>query len=375
MKNPFYLQEIPVGSPFCDRTLELRELNSFAEAKANVVLYSPRRFGKTSLVKRVQKSLADAGAITIFSDFFGVASVEDVAARLAKAVFAVTYKRESVWKRALQAIRAYRPILKPDPEGGISLSVEPSSPGASGIELLEETIASLGEFVRATEGLVHVALDEFQEIVTLKEALQIEAVLRTEIQRQEASYFFVGSRRRVLLGIFNERQRPFFQSAINYPLKALPQRELEEFLSTQFQEGGKPCNDNLARTIAGRASYHPYYTQKLAFLVFESGDAVTVETVTAGYQRLIAAERPVFEAFLQGLSPHQRLLVRALALEPTGKPLANAYIRKHRLGSVGGVQHSLKSLSDMDLIEKGDQWEVVDPLFAQWLRGQVEESI
>ncbi|HAA04514.1 MAG TPA: ATP-binding protein [Syntrophobacteraceae bacterium] len=375
MKNPFYLQEVPVVSPFCDRTSELRELHSFAEAKAHVVLYSPRRFGKTSLVKRVQKTLADAGAITIFSDLFGVASVEDVAARIAKAVFAVTHKRESVWKRALQVIQVYRPILKPDPEGGISLSVEPSSPGATGLQLLEETIASLGEFVRTTEGLVHVALDEFQEIVTLKEALQIEAVLRTEIQRQVASYFFVGSRRRVLLGIFNERQRPFFQGALNYPLKALPQNELEEFLGIQFQTGGKPCSEHLAHDIARRASYHPYYTQKLAFLVFEGSDVVTMETVAAGHQRLIASERPVFEAILQGLSPHQRLLVRAVALEPTGKPLANAYIRKHRLGSVGGVQHSLKYLSEMDLIERGDQWEVVDPLLAQWLRGQVEESL
>jgi hypothetical protein len=375
MRNPFYLQEVPVNATFCNRVVELNELQSFAESKANVVLYSPRRFGKTSLVKRVQKALSDKGAVTIFSDFFGVASLEDVASRLAKAVFAVTHKNERLWKRALQTIRSYRPILRPDAEGGLSLSVEASSSGRGGIELLEETIASLGDFISGTDALVHIALDEFQEIVTLKEALQIEATLRTEIQRQKASYFFVGSRRRVLLGIFNDRQRPFFQSAINYPLKALPEREFEAFLRMQFQAGGKPCDEDLARSIAARVSNHPYYTQKLAFLVFESGDVVSMETAAIGYQRLIASERPVFEAIQQGLSPHQRLLLRAIALEPTSQPMANAYIRKHRLGSIGGVQHSLKQLSEMDLIEKDERWEVVDPLFALWLRSQVEESL
>lgn len=375
MRNPFYLQVVPVDAGFCDRKVELKELQSFAEARANVVIYSPRRFGKTSLVKRVQKTLADKGAVTLFSDFFGVASVEDVATRLAKAVFAVTHNKEGLWKRALQAVRSFRPVLRPDAEGGLSLSVEPSSSGVTGLPLLEETVVSLGSFIRETEGLVHIALDEFQEIVTLKEALQIEAVLRTEIQRQEASYFFVGSRRRLLLGIFNDRQRPFFQSAINYPLKVLPEDEFTAFLQEQFQAGGKPCDAQLAQAIASKVSYHPYYTQKLAFLIFESGDATSAETTAIGYERLMASEQPVFEAIQQGLSPHQRLLLRAIALEPTAQPLANAYIRKHRLGSVGGVQHSLKQLSELDLIEKNERWEAVDPLIAHWLRRQVEESL
>ena len=209
MRNPFYLQEVPVDEPLCDRENELKELQSYAEAKANVVIFSPRRFGKTSLVRRVQSWLVDNGAVVIFADFFGVGSVEDVAARLAKAVYGFTHGKSSLWKTALRTLLPFRPVLKPDPSGGISLNVEPASAGRSGLELLEETIVSIHQFIESAHQLVHIALDEFQEIVTLKEALQIEAVLRTHIQRQKASYFFVGSRRRVLSGIFNERQRPF----------------------------------------------------------------------------------------------------------------------------------------------------------------------
>jgi len=371
MGNPFYLQEVPVDAPLCDRETELKELQSYAEAGANVVLYSPRRFGKTSLVKRVQSRLADDGAVVIFADFFGVGSVEDVAARLAKAVYGSTHGKPSLWKTALRTLLSFRPVLKPDPSGGISLSVEPATAGRSGLELLEDTIASLYEFIETAKRLVHIALDEFQEIVTLREALGIEAALRTHIQRQKASYFFIGSRRRVLLGIFNERQRPFFQSAINYPLGPLPSMNLGKFISQQFSGHGKSCTSEMGIKLASLVDCHPYYSEKLGFFVYEMAEAVTEETIRAGLQKLVDSEKPVFEAILQGLSPHQRLLLKAIALEPPRKILAGGYIQRHGLGSTGGVQHSSKQLEDLDLIERRDapeQWKLVDPILALWLK-------
>lgn len=378
MGNPFYLQEVPVEAPFCNRAKELKELESYAVAGANVVLFSPRRYGKTSLGKRIQRMLVDKGFITFFADFFGVASVDDVAARLAKAIFAVTHDQEPLWNKALRTIRSFRPVLKPDLEGGISLSVEPSSVGRSGLRLLEETMDSLGDFISTAHTPVHVALDEFQEIVILKEALQIEGAMRSRIQQQKGSYLFIGSRRRVLLGIFNERQRPFFQSAINYPLKTLPVDELIEFLIEQFRKGKRKCSKDLARKLVTQTGNHPYYSQKLAFFVYEHSNKVTEVAINQGMERLILSERPVFEAILQTLSPHQRLLLQALAKEPTQKLLANDYIRNHRLGSVGGVQHSVRQIEDLDIIEKDQEsgfWRLVDPIFAMWLKRQSEERI
>ncbi len=378
MGNPFYLQEIPIDAPFCNRKTELKELQAYAEAKANVVLYSPRRYGKTSLVKRIQKTLFSKGAITLFADFFGVASVDDVASRLAKAVYVMTHKKEPLWKSALRTMKSFRPVLKPDPSGGVALSVEPSGSGKGGLELLDETMDSLREFVSATQSLVHVALDEFQEIVTLKEALQIEGIMRTQIQQQQASYFFIGSRRRILLGIFNQRQRPFFQSAINYPLKLLPPEELAEFIVEQFRRGQRKCTKSMAEKLVALTGFHPYYSQKLAFFVYELSRRATEESIHRAMERLILSEKPVLEAILQGLSPHQRLLLQALAKEPTPKLLASGYIQKHGLGSVGGVQHSSRQLEELDLIEKDEKtgvWRPVDPILARWLRMQMEEKL
>ena len=378
MSNPFYLQEVPVDAPFCNRKRELKELQAFAEGKANVVLFSPRRYGKTSLVKRIQKNLSSQGTVALFADFFGVASVDDVASRLAKAVFVITHKKDPLWKSALRAMKSFRPVLKPDPSGGISLSVEPSGAGKSGLELLDETMDSLRDFINNTKSLVHVALDEFQEIVTLKEALQIEGIMRTQIQQQQASYFFIGSRRRILLGIFNERQRPFFQSAINYPLKLLPSEELAKFIAEQFKKNQRECTLIMAKKLASLTGFHPYYSQKLAFFVYELSKRVTEESITLAMERLILSEKPVSEAILQGLSPHQRLLLQALAKEASPRLLASGYIQKHGLGSVGGVQHSSKQLEELDLIEKDEEtgkWRLVDPILATWLRMQMEEKL
>lgn len=146
----------------------------------------------------------------------------------------------------------------------------------------------------------------------------------------------------------------------------------------QFTRSKKKCSEELARKLASVAGYHPYYSQKLAFFVYELSGTVTEDAISQGIEKLIQSEKPVFEAIVQGLPPHQRLLLQALAKEPTQKLLASDYIRNHRLRSVGGVQHSARHVEDLDLIEKDEEigfWRLVDPVFAMWLRKQTEERV
>ncbi|HZD54659.1 MAG TPA: ATP-binding protein, partial [Candidatus Aquicultoraceae bacterium] len=206
--NPFNFREVPADGPFCDREKELEDLVGYAKGRASVVLFSPRRYGKTSLVRRVQKRLHDEGSVTVYADFFGVTSVDDVASRFAKAVFSVIHGRESHWNSAVRIFKSFRPVVRYDERGGISVGVEPAMIRKGGEDLLGETLSSFGNFVSETGNGVHVALDEFQEIAVLKDSLKIEGIMRSHIQRQRSSYFFIGSRRRILLGMFNDRQRP-----------------------------------------------------------------------------------------------------------------------------------------------------------------------
>lgn len=377
MANPFYIKQLPLDAPFCNRHKEIEELCRLAESKNDVVIHSPRRFGKTSLVRRVQKQLADQGAITIYADFFGVGSIDDVAARMTEAVFRVTHKNKPLWKSALKFLTTFRPVLRPDADGGVELTVESSSAGRTGLPLLNDTMESLRKFIDDTGRLVHIALDEFQEIVVLPDALKIEAALRTHIQQYKASHFFVGSRRRLLLGMFNERQRPFFQSAFDYPLKPLPKEELTDFLAKQFTDNGVTCPRDVALHLAELIDCYPYYAQKFAHHVYELADSrVSMAEIKMAMRSLIFSEATAFEYAIQGLAPQQRLLLRAIARDPARQIMATKYMRTHNLGSVNAVRNSLKQLELLDYIEKDPDnvWHVIDPVFTWWLKGSISQE-
>jgi AAA+ ATPase superfamily predicted ATPase len=374
IRNPFFFREISRDEPFCNRQQEFRELTDHANSLANVVLFSPRRFGKTSLVKRVQKKLSGEGAICIYTDFFGITSVEDVAARLAKSIFKEVYNQESLFKKAARIIKSFRPslVMSPNEKTGFSVSVQMAPSGLTGFALLEDLLESFGNFIDNCDQLVHVCLDEFQEITSLPEALKIEGLMRQYIQQHRAAYIFVGSRRRILLSIFNEAQRPFYQSAINYELEPLPRKEFARFIAEQFSKNSKTCSINAATQLVVAVDCFPYYAQKLAYFIFQNTKKmVRPLDVQRGLKQLIKSEVPAFEGILLGLTPVQIGLIRALTVEPAASLFNQEYIQRHRLGSLGGVQAAKKKLLLLDLIEEHNKvWRLVDPIFKEYLKIQ-----
>jgi len=369
MNNPFVLGVIGPGEPFCDRSRELQELTAHAEGRANVVLYSPRRYGKTSLVRRVQAVLAEKGFTVIYVDLFGVTTMDEVANRIAKGIYVVTRQSESMFKRAVKILKTFRPVIRPTESGdSFSLSVEPVAATNSVTGLLDGTMENLGEFIRQSPGGIHVVFDEFQEITELN-GLQIEGILRSHIQTHGASYFFVGSRRRLLTDMFSQRNRPFFQSSIMIELDALPHDELAGFITDSFWAKGKSCPREVAEAISRKVSQHPYYSQKLSFHEFEmTHETARLEDVWKSYERVSDEERHFFEATLQGLTLRQIALLKAIAGDPGLPVFSSAFLGRHRL-SQGMVQKALPKLVRLDLIEKSEQnkWHIVDPLLEVWL--------
>ncbi len=369
MENPFYFRVLPIDAPFCNREKDLEELLSHARNRANVVIFSPRRYGKTSLVKRIQERLKNLSFLTIYVDLFGVDSVEDMAGRIASRLYSYCHKNENIFRKAMKLLSSWRPVIRPDSEYGVSLSVEVTKP-TRGIELLEETFIGFGKFIQEHEKGVHVVLDEFQEISELRESLQLEGLLRSHIQtHSNASYFFVGSRRRVLRDIFNEKKRPFYRSSINHPLEPLPFDESITFIVEQFKRGGKACPTQIAKKVVETTGAYPYYIQRVPYSIFEvSGKRVTEKDYVKGFTNTLEEESIVYEAMVQGLSLQQTKLVSALAHEATAKPYSIEYMARRGLGSIGGVQGALGRLIELDYIEKRDNvYILVDPVFGIWL--------
>jgi hypothetical protein len=362
------LKVITAPENFCNRVAEIQKLLSYAESETNTVIFSPRRFGKTSLVRQIQQRLHKQGYITIYIDLFGLSSAETIASRITKGIYNALFNQKPLWEKALTTIKSHRPVIRPD-DSGFAITAEATGTKLFGADLLDKTLQELGDFLKSGKKNINIVLDEFQEITEIKDP-NIEGVLRSHIQHHKASYFFVGSRRRVLLEMFNQRRRPFFQSAINFELGKLPHDELSQFVVTQFETGKKRCSLQLANALAAMVEDHPYYTQKLAFFCFERTDRKATQTnLQEAYVDLTQAETPVFEAILQGLAPRQIALLKAIAKEPSKSIMAMSYIKKHGLKSIGGIQAAIKRLNRLDLVERleGDQWIVVDPVFQYWL--------
>lgn len=368
MANPFKIKLVTSDADFCNRTAEQKALTSHIKNRANVVLYSPRRFGKTSMMKRIQERLPEDKFICVYVDFFGVSSLEEMAERIAKGVYSVIHQNQSLLKKALSVLKSFRPVIQPD-ETGVSISVEQAGTGLSGIKLLSRTMEELGALTRTLPQTLHIVFDEFQEIVELKNSA-LEGVLRSGIQEHDCSYFFIGSRRSLLLAMFTEAQRPFYQSAFLVELSPLPKDELSCFIVDKFTVSGKACPMDVAILLVEKVQQHPYYSQKLAYLVYESAEkSITTQHVEEGFQLLLQEENVVFEASLQGLAAQQIALFRAIANQPTKTLMSTSYMKSHNLKSLGGIQGAIRKLTNLDLIEKQDDtWRVVDPVFEQLLK-------
>jgi hypothetical protein len=303
-------------------------------------------------------------------DLFGLSSTDDIAARIAKSIYDMLHKQKTILQKTVKMFQSFRPVMRPT-QDGVSMSVEVIPHNISGIDLLDKTMEDLGTFISTSKASVNIVLDEFQEITELKDS-RIEGILRKHIQEHQASYFFVGSRRRLLLDMFTSRKRPFYQSAFLYKLNPLPEDELKQFLKINFEKAGKTCPDKVATAIIQEIHNHPYYAQKLAFTACQISETKKLDTKTIreAFQHMLTGESPVFESIVQSLSPQQIALLKAIAKEPSPSVLAMAYMKKHHLKSVGGIQAGLKKLSQMDLIEKEEDkvWRMVDPVFGTWLK-------
>ncbi|MDD2219440.1 MAG: ATP-binding protein [Desulfoplanes sp.] len=366
--NPFSKKILPPKALICDRQQELKDVIRYAENQQNMVLFSPRRYGKTSLVLRAQHELRAQNFLTIYADLFSVDSLDDLAAILAKAVYKAIHAQESLLdkgKRWISALKSFRPVIQPT-ETGLELSVTNSS-HFTGKALLEQVMEDIGNLIIKKQTPVHIALDEFQEISRIK--AKTEEIMRSYIQTHQASYCFIGSRRSMLLQMFNQSKRPFFQSAFNYPLPALPQQDMITYLQTVMHEHGRDCSVACATKIADISQGYAYYLQLLGYFCFErSSSEITDEIIAQAFDLVLESEAFYYQANIESLSTTSLKLIKALARQPTKQLLSAPYLSKLAV-SASSVAYTRKQLEKRDLIEeKNGYLQLVDPFMAIYLQ-------
>jgi len=374
-QNPFTLETVGLLDPFCDREEELKAFKEYARDHLKVVVFSPRRYGKTSLIVRVQDDLSKEGVVCPYADFLTVASPGGVAEELMKGVFRALHKRESFiekGKRFFKSFKSLRPVVMLD-ETGSKLGIERQS-GASEMALLRGALEELKKFVHTHENLKFCfAFDEFQEITRLKETAEIEGLFRSAVQGLRASCFFIGSRRSVLLSLFSDSKKRLYKLARNEEVCPLPSDDIYDYVKERFEQAGKKINKDALKELVRLSDGYAYYMQYLAQeLFYLTGDEANLEDVGKAAAGVMNKERHGFAGIIQGLTRQQLRLLKALAEKPVKQITGSEFLGRAGLAP-STVSKSLEYLISQDLVEKREAdffCRVVDPFFRMWLAGE-----
>ena len=370
ISNPFTLG-IVSKKDFCNRNEELENLLSHARGGNNVVLLSPRRFGKSSLVYKTLEVLEREGFLCVYVDLFPVISERDFIERFSVGVFKGIGRGadpRTIGRKVLNMFTRLIPSFEVKPDGvGISVKLDRST---NADLLLDDLMDGIHKYVKGKKIKACIALDEFQEITELPESKKIEGILRSHIQHhKEISYLFVGSRRRILKDMFSKK-RPFYKSAFSYALKEIPGDEFIKCIVARFKESGKNCPSEIAEGIYEMVRGYPYYVQKLSSIVWDlTTTQCDPEILQQAYRILLETEGIDFEGIWSSLTLTNKAVLRAIAKEPTASPYTREYLERYQL-SLGGAQRAIKNLLNKDLIEKVQDgtYRVTDPVLGEWCR-------
>lgn len=371
-ENPFVFGKAAEGSYFTDRAEDAKRLNANLTHGINTVLISPRRWGKTSLVKKVVSNIDRPDIKPIFIDIFQCKSEYEFYHAFATAVIRQSSSKFDEW---VEMAKTFLSNVSPrfsfgsDPMNDFSLSFEwnPKDDTETDILQLPERIAQKKK-IRLV-----VCLDEFQQIADFNDSVKFQKKLRSVWQhQQDVTYCMFGSKKHLMENIFNDKSMPFYKFGDMMFLKKIPTEEWVPFICSKFQETGKNISSEQAARICEATENLSSYVQHLAWVVwYKSGETVTDKDITAAINDLLEQNKVFFQREVELLSEHQLNFLRALSNGVTTRFTRKEVIRKYRLESSANVLSVKKALLKKDLIDvDGQEISFNDSLFKLWLKRQ-----
>ena len=362
MVNPFKFGGLVTGKDFADRESEMAEILREVRDGTNIVMFSPRRMGKSSLLVELMRTHAKE-FIWVYVDLYGVTTksrmVEAYMSALARSAFGTAEKIAAGAKELIKSTRL-RIVLSDKGEPGVELSLgEPTVPEIQDLMDVPEEIA------RKRGKRIVVVFDEFQEIGSLDGVALLKA-MRSRIQaHKHVSYIFAGSKRHLLLSIFEEREGAFYKSARPMELGPIPKEDFVEFLIGKFAAAGGRIDSETAAGIVSGSGGNTYYAQQIAHELFDISSRPKPGDLESAITASISHQSPVFQVLWDSIkSPSQRGYLLAVAQEGRSTP-RSALIEKYRLKSQSHVQKAVSQLDARGITENG---EIADPIFVLWLK-------
>jgi uncharacterized protein len=371
--NPFRFGDLALDESFTDRAASIAELVADMRNGQNVVLYAPRRYGKTSLVWRAANEALAQDISVAYCDLMKTPTKERFAAALAKTIFDdLASPAGAVLERAQSLFRGLRivPQIGLDPEDG-SLSFSFTAQQRRDID---ETIERLFELPQRIAGerrrRVVLILDEFQEVVKLDK--DYPNMMRSIFQTQpEVSHIYLGSRRHILDKIFEDRNQAFWRSAKRIELGMIPLAEFRAFIAERFDATDKGITDEALDRLVEATHGHPYATQELAYYTWQevaTGAHAFVDQVETALENVLRSENRHFSRIWEDATDHQRLLLIALADGPQSVYTVE-FRARYAFPSTSYIQRALKALVAQELVGQAEDraYLIIEPFLTEWV--------
>ncbi len=369
MKNPFLTYGYNGPEYFCDRVEETKRLTSLLVNGNHVALMSPRRMGKTGLIRHCfaqQELLKDYYLFVV--DIYATKSLAELTYGLGRAILSVLKSKErKAWERFLQIVGSLRTGITLDAMGQPSWNLE-----VGDIQMPSVSLDEIFQYLSDADKPCIVAIDEFQTIMDYPEK-NVEALLRTYIQKCNNAWFvFSGSKRHMMGEMFSSPARPFYQSASTISLKPIPLDVYSSFIINHFEEGGYLIDYEAIRYMYDLFEGTTWYIQKICNEVYamaEPGKPCGIEEVDTAIRYAIEEKDDTYQDLMARLSARQKTLLLALShSERNVKPTSGEFIKKHHLTSASAVQRSLSSLQEKDIItSSNEQYKIYDYFLYYWL--------
>jgi AAA+ ATPase superfamily predicted ATPase len=374
MQNPFKYGVIVTDEDFADRKKELKLLTEELANGQNILLYSYRRYGKSSLLAMVLELLKKRGLMTSMIDLYGCTSLSDFIDKLVEETVVPAYRTTD---KIINFLKSNLSGLKTDvtinPDGSTTFSFKKEVESREPSDVLDRVLDAPEKLAEAKKKRVVIVFDEFQEIIKLN-GKRLEDLMRTHFQRHKnVSYVFMGSKRHIMEQMFEDVKRPFYKFAKPIPLGKIPIQEFKEFILAKFEKGHIGIDPSIVDSILKLTNGHPYFTQQICHEVWNivNGRKKVLENdVQEAIAVLLEIHNDLFERIWDSMYVPQRKLLIGLAKEDAVSAVySTSFIKKYDLASASQVKRAIEPLLEDGTVEKeDDSYTIAEILFKEWIK-------
>ena len=351
MMNPFKFGALVDNEFFTDRVNELREVQQTLNSENHLIMISPRRFGKSSLVAKAVKA-SERPCISL--NIQNMLSVDDFASKLLRGLFRL-YPIERI-KHLMTHFRVIPTVSTNPVTNGIEVSFQPV---VNSMVLLEDAMALI-EKVSTEEKRLVVVLDEFQEILNIRKGLDKQ--LRSIMQEHEhLNYILLGSQESMMTEIFERTKSPFYHFGKLMHLDKIPYEDFKEYISTRLPLKDQGRLQGIVEEILAFTSLHPYYTQQLSSQVWDmmTYDNLVEGVVGEAVNKIVRTHDLDFERLWLNFNRTDRSIM--MSLSKGANPLQNRQVATST--SFSGIKRLMKN----GYVIHVNDYEIEDPFFKEWI--------